>query len=327
VTTADVSTAGGKGKKGKNKKKRSKSNKGKSGGEKADHGEKKENQTWGAKQGASGGRKGPLKCNLCQKEGHKMHQCEELSTAIAAVAASRGSVSVTLGAEKESGSPCCDDDVAYHHGTIFAVRAARQKKQGLELHLDNQATTGICKDKRMLHNLRQAEHSMEFSGITGDVMETSVEGDIIVDGITLATVWYHPKAQVNVVPFGSVETKFNVVYRRCKYDTVHLSDTVRLVFTKRLTDAKGNGLYACDMSKYASSENGVLGAVALSISAVAQNKSKYSKREVAEADQAMQLYSKLGYASSKDIDALLRSGGMMNCHHTAFRSMDVTSHL
>jgi predicted lactoylglutathione lyase len=117
---------------------------------------------------------------------------------------------------------------------------------------------------------------------------------------------YSDQALANVLSFSATRTDYEITYDVSSDTfTVNIAPTVIFLFVNK------GGLYVCDMSTFVQRR-----AVAAVVT-VQDNMSKFSKREIAGAENARELMRQLGYPSSRDMMDLIKSGGIMNSSVTA----------
>jgi hypothetical protein len=158
--------------------------------------------------------------------------------------------------------------------------------------LDNQSTVHIFKDVDLLTNIREIKRPMIINGIGGQIKVNKI-GHLHPFG----NVYFHPKAQANILSYGRVGKKYEIEYsHRDKLFTVH-APGYTLPFHEH------ESLHKCNFHNFEDyrSEDCL-------ISTVAENESKFSKREVRDAKQASQLTRRMAYPSDKDLIKLVTSG-------------------
>jgi hypothetical protein len=180
-----------------------------------------------------------------------------------------------------------------------------------ELALDSAATACLARERAILTNLRTCNHTAEITGVSGEVLTTNVIGDL-KDG--LGEAYYHPKAVANIIPFGRVESTFDMKWvRNIKFHFTN-QDGKEISFNKRSTDSVGNGLYIYDMTPVATQRKSKAVAKELvAITTVDENKSHYTKREIKQAEEAKGFMKKTGYPSVADAIKIIESGAIMDC--------------
>jgi hypothetical protein len=170
-----------------------------------------------------------------------------------------------------------------------------------DVALDTAATVMLIKEKDLLSNLRKVSQPIEIKAVNGECLTTDVVGDLFQFG----PAYYHPKAQINLVPLGELENKFKIHYNPKKDFTVKLgSNNIR--FKKRLFDEKGNGLYVWDASD-------IIQKNIVNVATVEENKLAYSKREYRDAELAKKLIRNLGFPSARQVIDMIQSGSILEC--------------
>lgn len=107
----------------------------------------------------------------------------------------------------------CPDD----RKAIVAAEIAHDdvKLDRFDILSDNQASVSIVHERSLLSNIRDAGHTMTVSGIGGQLAVKQI-GDFVVEGVHVATVYYHPKSLANILCFHDLNEKFGAskVYLR-----------------------------------------------------------------------------------------------------------------
>jgi hypothetical protein len=180
-----------------------------------------------------------------------------------------------------------------------------------ELALDSAATACLARERAILTNLRTCKHTAEITGVSGEVLTTNVIGDL-KDG--LGEAYYHPKAVANIIPFGRVESTFDMKWvRNAKFHFTN-QDGKEISFNKRSTDSVGNGLYIYDMTPVATQKKPKpVTKELVAITTVDENKSHYTKRELKQAEEAKAFMKKTGYPSVADAIKIIESGAITDC--------------
>ena len=114
------------------------------------------------------------------------------------------------------------------------------------------------------------------------------ENNLVGDLPGFGTVWYHPKGIANILSLSKVKKRYRVVYDSANgnsFDVYLPANRIRS-FIEAPT-----GLYYSDMRAQASSSGNIF------INTVANNKSKYSKRDYLRAVNTRKLQSIVGNPS------------------------------
>ena len=251
------------------------------------------------KQAKPVGTKKVYTCNLCGELGHFMKDCTWLTECKAVIEERKpGGRSATTALHLSNAADYYSPD----QGSVVLVNKINETGlKPFDVLLDNQATTSIIKEARLLSNIREASTVTHINGI-GGVLDVHLEGDMEHFGV----VNYSDQALANVLSFSATRADYEIVYDKLvdKFSVI-ISPTTSLHFVNR------GGLYVCNMSRLASR----IGVAA--VTTVDDNMSKYSKREIAGAENARELMRQLGYPSSRDLMDLIKSGGIINSNVTA----------
>jgi len=249
-------------------------------------------------------------CGLCGKHGHYMLNCPDLEEAKACICAKKQeTIAITLGnsnlVSEESSATNSNRSVF----TTFVGHAAKEHRDlfhPFDVILDNQATTGVFHNRRLLKNIRKAGHSIAINGVSKEALITDQVGDVEFYG----TVWYSPHIPINILPASGVEMKYDIQYHP-KLDYTVVIDSVKPpikhVFKKRVIDEEtGCGLYVCNMDPRLLYKH-----ESIHVTTVSMNEKKYSKRDVQSAKLAREVVRRLGYPSDADINEMINAGAII----------------
>eukprot|EP01040_Poterioochromonas_malhamensis_P013796 gene13796-15214_t len=184
-----------------------------------------------------------------------------------------------------------------------------------DIALDTAATVTLIKEKSLLSNLRKSNIPIQIKAVNGEHLTTDVIGDLPLIG----EAYYHPKAQISLVPLGELENKFKVHYNPKKDFTIKIESEKNIRFKKRLFDDKGNGLYIWDASE-------LIPQPTANVLTVEENKLAYSKREIRDARRAIDLIRTLGYPTPRQLIEMIQSGTILECPvtiHDVVRAHDI----
>lgn len=199
------------------------------------------------------------------------------------------------------------------------------------LLLDNESTCNVMRDKTLLSDLHRAEtpvlvHSnggtnrLELKGRFGSVED----------------VWFDPKSLANILSLGKLTKTHRITFdsQEGNQFVVHSND-------ERGTDLVFNmspeGLYYLDLDLHKGQK--VFAQVgqehATHVTTVAENMMGFTKREIKRAKLARDALKMLGFPSTADFKAMVRTGWIRNCPiteqdisnaHTIFGPDDQTLH-
>ena len=160
---------------------------------------------------------------------------------------------------------------------------------------------------KLLRNIRKESYFLKIYS-TGGVTETNLVGDLPGFG----TVWYHPNGIANILSLSKVKKRYRVAYDSANGDSfdVYLPANRIRSFIEAPT-----GLYYSDMRAQASSTENVF------INTVAENKSKYSKRDYLRAVNTRKLQSIVGNPSLKKFKQILRENTIKKIPSTSLMLM------
>ena len=255
-------------------------------------GEKKAAAAGEGKPGAEGGAAAKVfKCYYCQLEGHKKTDCPMLAKAKKEYLKEKGGTSLVTVGEKSEGFGFVTDGVC---------NAAIDAKvfDDFEMLCDNEASISIFREKRLLSNIRPADHSMTVSGIGGKITATFI-GDVTIFGGRIIA-YYHPDSLANILCFFDLAKEFDVSFNRMKNRFEVGVDEKVLFF-----EPKGK-LYVCNAS------SAQMNSAALVVNTVEENMKRFTEREINRASLARRLQTVLGYPSDKALARMITSGAMQN---------------
>ena len=169
----------------------------------------------------------------------------------------------------------------------------QQHDTNYEAHCDNQSNENIFCNASLLTNLRQADSPVTISGINGEEFNCDEVGDFM--GFE---VYYSPKAIANILSWKKMSDSMTMKWDQDRDEFIAVrGNSEKLVFK-----CNGDGLYTCNVRK----------GLTL-ITTVSDNEADYSTREVKAAQNARILARRLGYASPRDLQRMIKNGTLLNC--------------
>jgi len=168
---------------------------------------------------------------------------------------------------------------------------------------DNESTIDIVKNDEIITNIKKTNNPFEITGIGGQPMKVTLEGDLIRYG----TVYYHPEAAANILSFYKMTKRFkNVTYDNTKNDAfiVRRDDGSDMEFIP-----SKDGLYHYDFNISIKRRIAMESAKkTLIVNIVEDLKRNFSKSEIERADNARRLYVIVGRPSQKNFEDMIRRG-------------------
>ena len=167
-----------------------------------------------------------------------------------------------------------------------------------KLLLDNQSTADIFCNPEYLTNVHEVKDTLHLE-TNGGMLKCNKKG--LLGGY--GYVWCNERAIANIIGLNNAEKtgKFDISYDSKKGFIMNNKETGKVtVFEK-----DQNGLHVAPLSKVPSS-------VCL-LSTVEENKKLYSKRQVAGAEKAKNLYKVITYPSIRDYKHVVQSNQIKNC--------------
>lgn len=254
-----------------------------------------------------------FKCFFCDLPGHRKKDCPLLQKAYQMFEAdskkqtnhpnaNNGKCNVTIGTLEE----ICEEGVGFvvtndadEVTYSSAVLSNNEDLDNFDILCDNQSTVNLIKEQRLLKNIRVAKRPLNVSGINGQKLFVNLVGDFGDFG----EVYYHPRALANILCFHDLARKYSITYDSQTLDAfVVVTDKRTIIF-----EPKGKLYVYNPIKSYGSDE------VTLMMSSVEENKSKYTAREVKQAEVAHELYIKLARPALNDFIRIVREGRIMNC--------------
>lgn len=234
-------------------------------------------------------------CSLCQQEGHWPKDCEWLAKCRETISSAKSNKEHTV---------AVTDSVVFTVSVVdaCALASALSTLGRYDVLLDNQASTHVFKEKKLISNIRESDCTLSISGIAGD---TNLTSNLVGDHPLFGEVCYCPGARANVLCYAKVRDMYGVQYDS-KADTfiVPINSRETLRFRRR------DNIYPCDFSKSLQHHH------CLSTT-VEENESMYTKREVVAAKQVKEISAQLGYPSPRDLIDVINAGSIINLPITA----------
>eukprot|EP01038_Epipyxis_sp_PR26KG_P017612 gene17612-24469_t len=140
-------------------------------------------------------------CLMCGENGHKTHQCPELEE--------RQRLLKSYNKKKNKNNKEDDDAIIVQRRINLAtaiINPVFQDKntplfKNSEVLLDTLSNASIFKDKRMITNLRDIKEPIIISGVGGQQLTVTQEGEAGVFG----TVYFHPDTIANLTSYSLLE--------------------------------------------------------------------------------------------------------------------------
>ena len=173
-----------------------------------------------------------------------------------------------------------------------------EQKMRFWILLDNQSTDHIFCNKAFLHDIRLSNETLELLS-NGGKLTTSQTGQFEQ---FKERVWYHEKGVTNILSFARVRA----LGYKIEYDYEADCFTVSSPRGKVVFQATQEGLYAYKVNNPAESTGVVL------LNSVEENKKRFSKRQIARADRAKDLYETIGFTSMRDFETIVKMNGIRN---------------
>ena len=166
--------------------------------------------------------------------------------------------------------------------------------------LDSQSTISVFKNPQMLQNIRSSPHVLRAL-TNGGHQDSNMIGDFP----NLGQVWYNPDSIANILSLADVRKVCKVSMDTSKEPTifVHRLDGSVMKFIEH-----PSGLYIFNPNTTSNCVNAYT-----MVYTVAQQKKMFSHREIKLADDARDLYRKIGRPDEIEFQSILRKNLIRNC--------------
>jgi hypothetical protein len=162
--------------------------------------------------------------------------------------------------------------------------------------LDTEATANVFKDPSLLTNIHKSKTGITVDGISGEGFNTNLSGTFGDFG----QVWISDKSIANILSFSTcVKRGGEITYDSSQDTFTAIMGNDELSF-KQLK----NGLYGCLLSDCCKEQS--------FISTVAERAAKFSKRQLAKAEEARTIQERLGNPSVQDFMNTVSKGSINN---------------
>ena len=170
--------------------------------------------------------------------------------------------------------------------------------------LDSQSTMSVFKNPAMLTNIRRSKHTLRAL-TNGGHQDSNMIGDFP----NLGEVWYNSMSIANILSLADVRKICRVTMDSRDEPAIHVH---RLDGSIMTFSEHESGLYVYNPNN---SNEQVIGYSLLST--VSAQKKLFSRREVKAADDARELYRKIGRPDEAEFDSILRKNLIRNCPITS----------
>jgi Reverse transcriptase (RNA-dependent DNA polymerase)/Zinc knuckle len=248
---------------------------------------------------ANAGGKANVKCRKCKELGHYERECPngEGGTGTAKVKEATNSGTSNAEGDGGKGSKGVTFVTGGEHGWVLHEGNPMPNTWVL---LDNQSTLDVFSNPDLLENIREGLGSMIIHCNAGST-KTTLIGDLPGYG----TVWYNPEGIANILSVARVVDRgYKVTYNSQDGNEFLLKgpDGSEVEFKQ-----SEQGLFYIDMATKGS----------IFVNTVADNKSRYTRREIARADLARRLQQMIGRPSTHDYINIVNKNLLLNCPVTA----------
>lgn len=163
------------------------------------------------------------------------------------------------------------------------------------LLLDNQSTTDLFCNRKILRNIREVAGKCTVV-TNGGKLVTNLKGTLKGYG----DVWYHPKAITNILSLSNVKRKYKITFDSEDGDCFYVHKPEKVIRFK----CTSSGLYIHNIKD----KNDIV-----MVNTVEENEAGFTARQIEQAKRAKKLYGIVGYPSIKDFKAMIQGNLIMNC--------------
>ena len=250
-----------------------------------------------------------ITCFNCHRRGHYARQCP-----IASDSPQHQMFQVT-GLDfcfPVNNDACLSDDAAYDHELLFTQHAIGRTIPAHWILLDSQSTVSVFRNRLFLRNIRPSARPLKVH-TNGGTQVSHLVGDLTNFG----TVWYNPDSLANILSLAQVRQQCRITMDTAVEPAlvVHHTDGSCMKFIEYDT-----GLYYFDASSGLSDPSSLadnpssLPVTPYSfVHTVADNLRAYSRAQVQGANQARELYIKLGRPGQTHFEQLITNNLITNC--------------
>ena len=169
--------------------------------------------------------------------------------------------------------------------------------------IDTGSIVSVFKNEKLLEGVSEVNQTMRAL-TNGGHQDSRMKG--ILPGFF--PVWLNPNSRLNILAWSDVRRKFRITADTGVENAiiVYLNDNETMTFRE-----VESGLYLCKMKEVKHSKKEIIEYSFLN--SVEENKSKYSKRQVADADRAKLLYQHLGMPGYRRFFQALNNNHLRNC--------------
>jgi predicted phage tail protein len=180
-----------------------------------------------------------------------------------------------------------------------------------ELLFDSGAARSLFSNRSLLSDVRESAAPWRVNGIDkdGDAIRVTKEGRFA----DLGSVYYSARSAGNILSQATMKDAGCTTRYDDHSDEYTVTGTAGRVWKfvrPQLPDGRQSRYYTCDLGE----PEAVLQS---SVTTVADNQRRYTKREVKRATAAVELMVRLGHASFETTIEMLNRGGLLNCPITA----------
>lgn len=242
-----------------------------------------------------------FQCHLCGEQGHGVKECPLKASVQEYVAELKS----TSGGKPEHKAYVAGDGIMLMTANEYILSAIHGLSRW-DVLLDTQASEHLFAEPELLRNIRQIDDPFTMTGINGGSLTVEEVGDTQFFG----PVPINRSAVANVLCYDKVADRYTIIWNQDdrSFDVI-IDSRLTMKFIK-----KGR-VYVYRARRHV----GLL-------TTVEENLSRYTKRQVKDAEAARDLMERLGHPTADTMIRMIKTGSITNCpvtEHDVQRALDI----